>query len=75
MGGAGGCSAVFGKMAPPVTERGLKSVVWQSECDGAGAERGKAKEAVAPGLAFLPQTSSPLGSRGGHLLLWRPRPC
>ena len=32
-----------GKMAPPVTERGLKSVVWQSECGGAGAERGKAR--------------------------------
>uniref|UniRef100_A0A2K6EJ21 Syntaxin binding protein 3 n=1 Tax=Propithecus coquereli TaxID=379532 RepID=A0A2K6EJ21_PROCO len=28
-------------MAPPVTERGLKSVVWQSECAGVGAERAK----------------------------------
>lgn len=29
----------IGKMAPLVTERGLKSVVWQSEWDRVGAER------------------------------------
>lgn len=38
-----------GKMAPPATERGLKSVVWQSECGGAGAER--------EGQAFLPRAA------------------
>lgn len=32
----------FEKMAPLVSERGLKSVVWQSECGAVVAERGKA---------------------------------
>lgn len=55
MGGGGCSSTAFGKMAPPVTERGLKSVVWQSECGGAEAEKGKASMPWLQALLSCPR--------------------
>lgn len=62
-----------GKMAPLVTERGLKSVVWQSECGGAGAEREARRAPRRP--CFPAPDRSLWGSRRGHLLRRDPRPC
>ena len=55
VGGGGRSSTAFGKMAPPVTERGLKSVVWQSEFGGAEAEKGKASMPWLRALLSFPR--------------------
>lgn len=52
-------------MAPPVTERGLKSVVWQSECGGAGAERGKARRPPHRALLSCPGPAVSWGAAAG----------
>lgn len=65
VGGGGWSSAVFGKMAPPVTDRGLKSIVWQSECGGTGAERGKARRPRRRALLSCPRPAVSWGAATG----------
>ena len=52
-------------MAPPVTDRGLKSIVWQSECGGAGAERGKARRPRRRALLSCPRPAVSWGAATG----------